>query len=114
MQLRVTDLDEAWARSALSWQPHKGGTTWANIEQLATAFREQADRGAAVVVGRDARAPHDTPGALDFGDFCVLHEGCHRASALYLAGIETFELRLAVSEPFGSWNAYRVNALRER
>jgi hypothetical protein len=42
----------------------------------------------------------------------MLHEGCHRVCALYVAGLDSFELEVRV-EPL-EWEAYRSSALRQR
>lgn len=106
-QLRVSDLDAVDARHALAWQPHRGETSWAWIERHAEAFGHAAAQGEAVALNDDAAV-------LEFDGVRMLREGCHRACGLYLSGVDQFELRAAMSPPFGPWERYRNAALRQR
>lgn len=55
------------------------------------------------------------PAAVDLTDCTMLREGCHRAAALYVAGLKHFELLLWVTPAFDGWMSYdKTPSLRRR
>ena len=106
-QLRLTDLHNEVVQVALARQPTPSGTnSWPKITAIATGFRETAT---GIVIREE---PPNQPTVMAFEDFEMLCEGCHRASALWISGISSFELHLGIAEP--NWVDYRAAELRMR
>jgi hypothetical protein len=112
LQLRMTDLDDEATQRALAWQPLDTETSWQRIARRAHEFRHRASSGEPLAVGPAPADPTQDPAIYEFDDVRMLHEGCHRVCALYVAGVEPFHLEVRV-DPLG-WEAYRNPALRRR
>lgn len=109
-QLRVAQVSGEETREALR---DNGGTdSTAAIEATAATFRSLAESGPLVLAARPPLDPGDWPQAFPLADGPMLHEACHRACALYVAGVERFELRPLVHALFRGWTIYDDAALR--
>lgn len=104
-QLKFADLDSPDVQLALRWQQHRGDTSWGWILRHAEAFKQALGRGEPIVLNEDAAV-------LELDGATMFCEGCHRASGLYVASIDTFEIRATVMAPEGAWDAYRNANLR--
>jgi hypothetical protein len=112
-QLRLTDLDTPVIRRALAEQPVDGDRSWTKIAQITRLYRDRASTDATIIVdGTPSAASYDQPTFMTYGNVRMLCEGCHRASALWLSGIEDFELRL-VEWP-SLWPGYESDEIRRR
>jgi hypothetical protein len=112
LQLRMTDLDDPMFQRALAWQRLDTETSWERIVHRAQEFERRAHAGERILVGPDPAKPTQDPAVYEFDGLQMLHEACHRVSALYVSGLDSFRLELQV-EPLG-WPAYRPSALRQR
>ena len=109
-QLRVGDLDDPAVQAALATQVVRddGTTSIELIRQRATEFETGQREPVIVPVEGDP----ESPAVFCFADAVMLNEACHRACGLYMAGIDTFEIRARIDQAQGGWLIYDEPSLR--
>jgi hypothetical protein len=113
MQLRIGDLDDKDVREALATQVVRddGRTRLDLIARRAASFAAKGVAGCPIVIATTGDVVSDRA-AFELPQGRMLHEGCHRACALYESTVDRFEFCVRIDRLFDGWLVYDDMRLR--